>query len=209
MRKPAKSSRNSPIQQRSKKTVDDLVEATARVIAEHGYEGATTNRIAERAGVGIATLYRYFEDKDELVEAVFRRLVIDIEKEASRVTVDSLNDTLEGALRTVLVAAVEGVERHGPILRAYSDRLARPTGSEPRLSPMETRMFEVGRIAIIHGLGLSPTDTQTDAIAFLGSTTMMSLASQIALKRPPAIERDVLVDHAVCMLATWLATYQQ
>lgn len=215
MRKSVKNSRYNPVQQRSKKTVDDLIDATARVIAKHGYDGATTNRIAEQAGVGIATLYRYFTDKDELVDAVFNRVVIEIENAGSRVIVDSVNDTLEGALRSVLVAAVETVERHGPIMRAYSDRLARPGGADRRPigpdrrpAPMEARLVDIGRIAIIHGLGLSPDDTRTDAIAFLGSNTVNSLAFQIALKRPPEIERDELIDHAVCMLSTWLATYQ-
>lgn len=60
--------RRSPSQERSRETVAAVVEAAAQVFEAHGYAAATTNRIAQRAGVSIGTLYQYFADKD----AVFR-----------------------------------------------------------------------------------------------------------------------------------------
>lgn len=64
-----------PSQARSRATFDALVEACARLLAEKGYARLTTNHIAERAGVGIASLYEYFPDKDVLVAQVAERLV--------------------------------------------------------------------------------------------------------------------------------------
>lgn len=51
-----------------------LLEATERVMAERGFAGATTNHIAEVAGVSIGTLYHYFPTKEALVEAVVHRM---------------------------------------------------------------------------------------------------------------------------------------
>lgn len=64
-----------PSQQRSRMTFEALVEACARLLAERGYARLTTNHVAERAGVGIASLYEYFPDKDALVARVAERLV--------------------------------------------------------------------------------------------------------------------------------------
>lgn len=62
--------RRSPTQSRSRATYEAIVEAAAQVFERHGYAAGTTNRIAERAGVSIGTLYQYFEDKDAVLHAV-------------------------------------------------------------------------------------------------------------------------------------------
>ena len=72
-RKPGANLRRRPIQGRARETVDSIVEAAARVLARHGYAAATTNRIAERAGVSIGSLYEYFPDKDAILVALLER----------------------------------------------------------------------------------------------------------------------------------------
>ncbi|RJR49660.1 MAG: TetR/AcrR family transcriptional regulator [Desulfobacteraceae bacterium] len=58
--------RKQPIQRRARETVEVILEAAAQVFAEEGYF-ATTNRIAQRAGVSIGSLYQYFNNKDEIL----------------------------------------------------------------------------------------------------------------------------------------------
>jgi AcrR family transcriptional regulator len=70
---PASTARRRPAQQRSRLTVEAIVEAAAQVFERHGYAAGTTNRIAERAGVSVGTLYQYFADKDAVLAAVFER----------------------------------------------------------------------------------------------------------------------------------------
>ena len=55
--------------------MDAIVEATARLLVERGYEGATTRRVADRAGVSVGSLYQYFPSRDALVTAVIERHV--------------------------------------------------------------------------------------------------------------------------------------
>ena len=64
-----------PAQRRSRDTFEALVEACTRLLPEQGYAGTTTNHIADRAGVGIASLYEYFPGKDAIVAQVAERLV--------------------------------------------------------------------------------------------------------------------------------------
>ena len=56
-----------PAQERSRQTVEALIEATELVLVEEGWDKITTNHVAERAGVSIGTLYQYFANKEALV----------------------------------------------------------------------------------------------------------------------------------------------
>jgi AcrR family transcriptional regulator len=53
---------------------NDIIQAALELIAEHGFHGAPMAMIAEKAGVGAGTIYRYFENKDVLIKALHREL---------------------------------------------------------------------------------------------------------------------------------------
>ncbi|PYA30882.1 TetR/AcrR family transcriptional regulator [Serratia marcescens] len=53
----------------------DFIEATIKVITEHGVANATTRRIAEAAGSPLASLHYVFHTKDELFCAVYESLI--------------------------------------------------------------------------------------------------------------------------------------
>lgn len=53
---------------------DEIVRAALELIAEHGFHGAPMAMVAERAGVGAGTIYRYFENKDVLITELYREV---------------------------------------------------------------------------------------------------------------------------------------
>jgi AcrR family transcriptional regulator len=63
----------TPRQTRATETVEALVTAAARILVEQGYAAASTNAIAQRAGVSIGSLYQYFRDKNDVFAAVVAR----------------------------------------------------------------------------------------------------------------------------------------
>lgn len=67
--------RKLPQQDRSKVTVDAILTATTHILIEEGYDKASTNRIAERAGISIGSLYQYFPNKESLIAALRDRHV--------------------------------------------------------------------------------------------------------------------------------------
>lgn len=67
-----------PRQQRSKSTVESIVAAALIVLGEEGPKACSTRKIAERAGVGVGSLYEYFADRDAILQAVGARLVDDV-----------------------------------------------------------------------------------------------------------------------------------
>ncbi len=67
-----------PRQQRSRATVDAIVEAGFICVAELGITGTTTRHIAERAGISVGSLYEYFSNKQAIYEAMNQRMVTDV-----------------------------------------------------------------------------------------------------------------------------------
>jgi AcrR family transcriptional regulator len=99
-------------QERSRKTVQALLEAAARVLKQHGYAAATTNRIAETAGASVGTLYEYFPNKEAIYEALIQQEIEGIGAAIQSVDIDPdapLRDTLARVLGLGMTAM-----RHGP-----------------------------------------------------------------------------------------------
>lgn len=70
--KQVKPARRRAKQQRARDTVDVIREAAAHVLLREGYARATTNRIADVAGVSVGTIYQYFTNKDAIFDALIR-----------------------------------------------------------------------------------------------------------------------------------------
>src|SRR5260370_3189 len=86
-------------QERSRSTVDALLEATARILVKEGYDQASTNRIAEVAGVSIGSLYQYFPSKEALIAAVIDRHT----QEGSEVSSNHLVEVAAGPVSASVV----------------------------------------------------------------------------------------------------------
>ena len=70
---PPTAPRKPPRQQRSRQTVDAVLEAAAQVLEAGGLPAFNTNAVARRAGASIGSLYQYFPGKDAVMVALVRR----------------------------------------------------------------------------------------------------------------------------------------
>lgn len=100
--------RKIPRQRRARESVDFVLEAAAQVLETTGEAGFNTNSVAERAGVSIGTLYRYFPDKQSILRALALQ-----ETEAYR-----------RAVTAVLEGGSPGVARDRAIIRAFLQAFA-------------------------------------------------------------------------------------
>ena len=73
-RTPRKPAQRPPVQERSRESLQRMLDAAEGVIARHGLEGTTLPRIAAKAGISPSNVYRRFRDKDALMAAVFQRI---------------------------------------------------------------------------------------------------------------------------------------
>jgi AcrR family transcriptional regulator len=82
-----------------------VVDTTARLVADHGLLAVTMSRVAEEAGIGRATLYKYFPDVESILLAWHGR---EIERHLAQ-------------LNAVRDRADEPLQRLHDVLEAYAD----------------------------------------------------------------------------------------
>ena len=101
--------RRRPSQQRSRATVERILDAGRSVLLERGFEGASTNRIAAAAGVGPGSLYQYFPDKESILDRVVEQAVDDLEARITRAFLGSLrtgDDAVRRHLEALLLSLI-------------------------------------------------------------------------------------------------------
>ncbi len=62
--------KNKPRQERAKRTYESILSAAAELLVEVGVERISTNLVAERAGITVPALYRYFPNKYAVLHAL-------------------------------------------------------------------------------------------------------------------------------------------
>jgi len=90
-----------------------ILQAAAQVFAAQGYQAATIDEIAERAGIGKGTVYEYFRSKQDLFFAVFDDYIASMEAVAQE-TAEAPSATaaarLQQSIHTVLAMSAQTVD---------------------------------------------------------------------------------------------------
>ena len=126
--------RKSALQKRSRLTVKSLLEATARILVREGYDKASTNRIAEVAGVSVGSLYQYFPSKEALVAALIDRHNQQIMQAVRGELADAVNLPMEQAVRKLVAVAVKAHRIDPKLHRVLAEQIPRVG----RLEKLET-----------------------------------------------------------------------
>jgi AcrR family transcriptional regulator len=112
---------SAPRQARSRATADRLLAATLALMAESGLEGAVIPRIAERAGVSPANIYRRFADKDALVRAaILHGLRASAAANEAGLEKALVRATLAESARRLVALLLEQYRRQPRLMRAMS-----------------------------------------------------------------------------------------
>ena len=117
--------RKSASQARSRATVDALVEATARILVKEGFDKASTNRIAEVAGISVGSLYQYFPGKEALVVAVIERHQQEILQTVRGELAEVLHQPVEKAVRKLVAVAVKAHRVDPQLHRVLAEQIPR------------------------------------------------------------------------------------
>ncbi|MFF1545737.1 TetR family transcriptional regulator [Streptomyces sp. NPDC058291] len=99
----ATSLRRAPVQRRSAERLTRILDACAGLLDEVGYDALTTRAVAERAGVPIGSVYRFFGNKRQMADALAQR---NLERYAERVT-ERLREAGRGDWRAAMDAVLD------------------------------------------------------------------------------------------------------
>ena len=129
MRRAKLAPRKRPVQERSRATVDAIVQAAAYILVREGQSKLTTNRIAERAGVNVASLYQYFPHKEAILAELQRRHVAE-QREAMREVLQAhqgrdLGATVRSLVSMGMAAHAVAPQVHAALSQALPQRRSR------------------------------------------------------------------------------------
>jgi AcrR family transcriptional regulator len=105
--------------------VNALVEATARILVKEGFDKASTNRVAEVAGVSVGSLYQYFPSKEALVAAVIDRHSQEIMRTVRGELADIETQPLEQGIRRLVAVAVKAHRVNPKLHRVVAEQIPR------------------------------------------------------------------------------------
>lgn len=131
------SKRRMPRQQRAQVTREAIFEATARILEREGRMALNTNRIAERAGVSIGTLYQYFANKEEILIAMARRRLDADNKTISGLLAESFDDPEVALERVAIHAAIESYRDDNKVRRVVMEALIAAGRGQELSGPMQ------------------------------------------------------------------------
>lgn len=194
--------RTKPVQARSREMRDRILTATAQVLAERGYAGLSTNRVAAQAGVSVGSLYRYFEDRTDLMEHLRRRVTEAVVADLGAAMVAAVRLEALAGVRHVVSSLVDALVQHGPVVKALLDEV--PLGSHANALPaVEAQLGQFAQMFVAQHAPQLPAE-EVDARVYLALGVTLSACLRIALERPEGVDPDRLIDLTTRLLVAGL-----
>jgi len=155
MPRASKSHRRHPGQERSKQTVDVILDAAALVLKQVGVQETTTDRIAARAGLSVGSLYQYFPNKVALYEALMTRHFEHVMNTAISLS-GQLHEAPAEEFPGILAQIMLTPERKDPHLSALLHQIAALHESVAAIEVDRTRVFEMAMATFLREKGGTP-----------------------------------------------------
>ena len=195
--------RKRPRQERSKATVDTILAATARVLVKKGFDGLTTNAVAEQAGVSIGSLYQYFPSKEALVAALIEQHIEEMNAAILSELTRVAQLPMAQAVRAVIELTIRAHSVEPELHRVLTEQVPR-VGRLARLAEADSicRRMVAGVLATRKD-ELAITDP--DTAAFILVASIESITHRAALFSPERLRDPRLIDEAVALVTRYLA----
>ena len=181
--------------------VREILDATCRVVSQHGFQGATVNRVAEEAKIAKGTIYLYFRKKEELLKAAVEQGMENFTNQV-QAEVEEVSAPLEKIVRLVeAVLKLSDTNRDFFKMLLLERNLLAASPGHPEASHMLDLYLDYIRFiedtireAVDAGV-LRPHNTE--ASAFVLSESMRGCFQQRALgltARSASEDADILLD---------------
>jgi AcrR family transcriptional regulator len=193
------SPRKSPRQERSRATVETILQAATDILTRQGAGRLTTNRIAERAGVNIASLYQYFPGKHAILAELRRRHGAERRAAIRQVLIERRGDHLESTLRALVSMGVAAHAVNPALHRIFSQDL-------PQLRYADISATDAPLLAEFRALlTRSATGiTDPDLAMWMVATAADAVIHRAVVERPDDLANGSIADELVTLLVRYL-----
>ncbi len=200
--KPSKKPRKKPKQERSQITVEAILEATARILAERGYEKTNTNHIAERAGVSVGSLYQYFPNKESLIMALMEQHC----NEVASLLESHLNNLFDAPLEIaipVLIKAVIATHAINPRLHQVLNEEIPRSEKLQKMQKTDERIAELLK-AYLQRWSDKIRPKNIEMTVFMISNTVESLCHSAVIEHPGFLKDSQFEEEVSDLLISYL-----
>jgi AcrR family transcriptional regulator len=175
------------------------LQAATDILIRQGASRLTTNRIADRACVNIASLYQYFPGKHAIIAELRRRHGAEERAAVRRVLVERRGGDLEATLRTLVSMGVAAHAVNPELHRVFTEEL-------PPLRYSDIAAADASLIAEFRGL-LTRSATElkdADLTMWMVATVVGAVLHRAVAERPDALSNGSIVDELVTLLVRYL-----
>ncbi|BBX18800.1 TetR family transcriptional regulator [Mycolicibacterium duvalii] len=194
--------RRAPRQQRSREMVERILDAGRQVLITHGYDGASTNRIAQAAGISPGSLYQYFPNKDAIAGAVIDRYSDQLSARVAASVAERLTLSAPDYVRESIAALLDALDVHPEFLRAVMEQTPR-LGTGGKLLAFEQRIGELTVAYLTINRKQVRPDAPLDTASWMLVRMVEHLCVRYILDRPP-IPRERFLDEISAMALNYL-----
>lgn len=189
-RRPLTIPRKQASQDRSRATVDALVEATARILVREGFDAASTNHIAAKAGVSVGSLYQYFPSKEALVAAVIDRHHEQLMQVVRGALAELASAPLETAMRKLVAVAIKAHAVDPKLHRVLTEQIPR-TGRLKNVETFSRENYALFR-AYLEGHRDEVRAVDLGLAAFVCVTSIEALTHTAVLHHPEVLSNEAM-----------------
>lgn len=179
------------IEEHRREVRDAILDATAVLVTEHGLLGVTMSKVAERTGIGRATLYKYFPDVESILHAWHARQIAGHLAQLAEIRdrPGPARERLSAVLEAFAVmSAGRGHEHPGAEIAAILHRATQVTDAERQLHAMVRDLVAEGASEGAFRDDVAPAELATYCLHAL--TAVRSLPSRAAVRRLVAVTLD-------------------
>ena len=181
--------------------VATLLEAAARVFVKEGYARATTNRIAEAAGVSVGSLYQYFPSKDAIAVELLRRYREGLLAKIGDALAKATPTTFTTVIRDLLWALLRAEDINPALHRVLIEHVLRTTarremlGFEEKLEETLAGALKAANIAV----------ADPELASFVLVRVVLSVVQSVVVDRP-RYKTKAMADELTHLVVAYVST---
>ena len=182
--------------------VDRILDAGEEMLMVHGYDGASTNRIAAAAGISPGSLYQYFSDKDSIAAAVIDRFSEQLSARVAARVAERMDQPAPDYVRESIGALLDALDVHPEFLRAVMEQTPR-LGAGSQLLAFEQR---IGELTVAY-LTINRRHVRPEASLSTASWMLVRMVEHLCVRYvldQPPIEREDFIDEITLMALNYL-----